>query len=108
MATRCRVSINPRSNENIDNYKVIVKGRNGELDNFIFGKPIQRLAYNHTKLVHGIESGIEYCYDFVFDKEVNEIEFQIVYLAPGKINEENYEALYSLVVATDNAYIKEV
>ncbi len=108
MASRCRISINPRKNENIDNYKIVVKGRNGELDDYIFGKQVQRLTYNHTKWVHGLESGLEYCYDFIFDKEINDIEFQVIYQAPGKITEENYEALYSIVVATDNAYIKEV
>jgi hypothetical protein len=108
MASRCRISINPRDDKNIDNYKIIVKGRNGNLDKYVFAKQTQRLVYTHTKWVHGIESGLEYCYDFVFDKEVNDIEFQIVYQAPGKITAENYEALYSLVVATDNAYIKEV
>jgi hypothetical protein len=40
----------------------------------------------------------------VFPKEVNYVEFQIIYDNPNPVGEENYEALFALVVSTDSAY----
>ena len=110
IATRCRISFNPRLDSNIDKYQVIVKGAkrvDGILGDFCFADFVQRSQYNHTVWSNGKESGSEFCYDFMFPQEVNYIEFQILFASNEVVVEENHEALYAVVVCTDNAYIQE-
>ncbi len=106
-ASRVRISINPRRDENIDFYKVKAFGWTSNKD-FVVGSFIDRKMYSHTTMSNGEVSGYEYVYDFVFDQEVDLIEFQVIFDNPNGVTASNYEALYSLVVSTDNGFTKEV
>ena len=102
-ASRVRVSFNPRRDANIDFYKVLVKGRteNGYIDGEQVG---ERKVFNHIKIANGEQSGKEYVFDFNFDEQVDKVEFQIIFNV-NAISDATYEALYSVVVSTDNAYL---
>ena len=104
-ASRVRVSFNPRQSNKY--YKVVVKGItvNEELQQ---GTQLNDpKVFNHTTKANGEQSAPEYVYDFAFDKPVNFIEFQIIFDSPDPVGEQNYEALFAVVVSTDNAYIEE-
>ena len=104
-ASRVRISFNPRLSNQF--YKVIVKGKtkNEELIN---GEQLgDAKIFNHITWANGEQSAPEYVYDFAFNKAVNTIEFQIIFDNPNPVGENNYEALFAVVVSTDNAYIKE-
>ena len=102
IATRARVSFNPRIDNKYYSVHVIGKTANSE---FIEAVPDGDVKlYNHTVWSNNEHSGLEYVYDFVFPKEVNYVEFQIIYDNPNPVGEENYEALFALVVSTDSAY----
>lgn len=104
-ASRVRISFNPRLSNQF--YKVIVKGKtkNEELIN---GEQLSDAKiFNHITWANGEQSAPEYVYDFAFNKAVNTIEFQIIFDNPNPVGENNYEALFAVVVSTDNAYIKE-
>ena len=104
-ASRVRISFNPRLSNQF--YKVIVKGKtkNEELIN---GEQLSDAKiFNHITWANGEQSAPEYVYDFAFNKTVNTIEFQIIFDNPNPVGEENHEALFAVVVSTDNAYIKE-
>ena len=110
VATRCRVSFNPRFDGNIEHYSVIVKGAmvDGEnIPEYHFADFVQMSKFDHTVWANGKLSGNEFCFDFTFSEAVNKIEFQIVFnnTKDNQITEENYEALYAVVACTDNAYI---
>jgi hypothetical protein len=108
-ASRVRVSFNPRLG--IENYDVVVKGKTAiDNDEYIFGElandPIE---LSHTVWAYGTESANEFVYDFNMPERVVEIEFQIVYNNPAlSVSHETYEALYSVVVSVDDAYMKGV
>lgn len=104
-ATRVRVSFNPRKSNQY--YKVVVKGKNRN-DEFVFANLIDMKQYNHTTWVNGELSDLESVYDFAFDEEVTYVEFQIIFDSPVQVSETNYEALFAVVVSTDNAYLKGV
>jgi hypothetical protein len=102
-ASRVRVSFNPRRDANIDFYKVLVKGRTE--NGYIFGEQVgERKVFNHTKTANGEQSGKEYIFDFNFSEQVDKVEFQIIFNVAA-ISDATYEALYSVVVSTDNAYL---
>jgi hypothetical protein len=104
-AARVRVSFNPRLSNQY--YKVVVKGKtkNEELVNGVQISEVK--MFNHITWANGEQSAPEYVYDFAFDKAVNFVEFQIVFDNPNPVGEQNHEALFAVVVSTDNAYIKE-
>ena len=110
LATRCRVSINPRLDSNIDKYQVIVKGSKlddkGEMKDVEFAKFNGRSLFKHNVWANGVRSAYEYCYDFSFSQAVDFIEFQILFDNGKNATADDYEALYSVVVSTDNAYIE--
>ena len=108
-ASRVRVSFNPRLS--IEHYDVVVKGKTAiDNDEYIFGvlanEPIE---LSHTVWAYGTESAHEFVYDFNMPERVVEIEFQIAYNNPANaVSHETYEALYSVVVSVDDAYMKGV
>jgi hypothetical protein len=102
IATRARVSFNPRIDNKYYSVHVIGKTANSEFVEAIPDGDVK--LYNHTVWSNNEHSGLEYVYDFVFPQEVNYVEFQIIYDNPNPVGEENYEALFALVVSTDSAY----
>lgn len=103
-ASRVRVSFNPRLNNQY--YKVLVKGKTAS-EEVVRGQQLgDAKVFNHISWANGEQSAPEYVYDFSFDKSVNFIEFQIIFDNPNPVGENNYEALFALVVSTDNAFIK--
>lgn len=104
-ASRVRVSFNPRLSNQY--YKVVVKGKT-KSEELVNGMQItDAKVFNHITWANGEQSAPEYVYDFAFDKAVNFVEFQIVFDNPNPVGEQNHEALFAVVVSTDNAYIKE-
>jgi hypothetical protein len=101
-ASRVRVSFNPRCGK--DFYSVYVKGIT-EVGVAIPGEFVEELTYNHTVWVNGEQSFNEVVYDFSFPQVVNHVEFQIVYNRPDLVEKE-YEALFAVVVSTDNVLMK--
>ena len=102
-ATRVRVSFNPRKSDQY--YNVVVKGKNAH-DEFVFAELLDKKQYNHTTWVNGELSGLESVYDFAFNEQVTYVEFQIIFDSPIQVSETNYEALFAVVVSTDNAYLE--
>lgn len=107
-ASRVRVSFNPRlSNEY---YTVIVKGKTDiDTADYIMGEQVEYpMEFPHTVWAYGKESANQFVYDFIMPERVTEIEFQIIYNNPAtSVDNDTYEALYSVVVSVDDAYIKE-
>ena len=107
-ATRVRVSFNPR--RFIECYTVTVKGITEN------GKYLDVLTKDYTeakRLSHKIEaageiSADEYVFDFNLLEPAREIEFQIFCNLQSGAQNNNYEALYSLVVSTDDAHLEGV
>ena len=107
-ATRCRISINPRKDENIAFYTVSVKGLNND-SRYIFGQQNGEVkSLPHTVTLKQEVSGHEFVYDFDFAESVSKIEFQIIFNSDMVVSADNHEALYSLVVSTDSGLLKEV
>ena len=117
-ASRVRVSFNPNLNGRQRNpelfrvedfYKVNVKGRTKDGD-IIFGEFNEEEGikeYTHTVISNNEVSANEYAYDFIFEKPVIEIEFQIMYRSEDTVDETKHGSLFSVVVSTDNAYLKQ-
>lgn len=113
-ATRVRVSFNPglngksRENFNVnDYYTVLAIGRNSSgryIDGVLDAEGVKQ--FSHTVWSNGEESANEYAYDFTFSEPVVFVEFQIVYKNPNPVNLENHGELFSVVVSTDNAFLK--
>jgi hypothetical protein len=101
-ASRVRVSFNPRCGKTF--YKVYVKGLTSDKV-LVEGKLAQELEYNHVVWVNGECSYNEVVYDFTFPQIVDHVEFQIIYDRPELVEKE-YEALFAVVVSTDNALLK--
>ena len=105
-ATRVRVSFNPR--KFIECYTVTVKGIK---DNGDFMEVLTKGYEEARRLSHRVEaagemSADEYVFDFDLQEAAREIEFQIFCNLQSGAQNDNYEALYSLVVSTDDAHVE--
>ena len=108
-AQRIRISFNPRDLVHLDRFEVTAKGRlktDDDSDIYVMAEQVSQNILSHTTWANGVESANQIIYDLKFPKEVNEIEFQIIYEDPtlDAVTEDNYEGLFSLVVSTDNGY----
>lgn len=115
-ASRVRVSFNPNLNGRQNNpelfkieeyYSVNAIGfdKSGAI---VYGVPDGTVKkYSHVVVSNNEVSADEYAYDFIFGTAVTKIEFQIMYHSPDVVDENKHGSLFSVVVSTDNAYIKE-
>ena len=104
-ATRVRVSINPR--RYIECYTITVKGikENGEMMDVLTQGYEQGKRLSHKVQAAGEMSADEYVFDFTLQEPAREVEFQIFCELQAGARNDNYEALYSLVVSTDDAHV---
>ena len=116
-ASRVRISFNPNLNGRQRNpelfrvedfYKVNAKGLNkdGKMIPGKFDEASGIKEYTHTIISNNEVSANEYAYDFIFAEPVVEVEFQIMYRSEDVVDETKHGSLFSVVVSTDNAYLK--
>ena len=113
-ATRVRVSFNPNLNGleqkafDVNKfYSVNAIGFNGTrlVRSVLEGNACKE--FSHVVVSNNEVSAKEYAYDFMFESAVDRVEFQIMYHSPEIVYEGRHGSLFSVVVSTDNAYVKE-